>query len=36
MGIAAVWDGSCEDWPAFSAGADLALPSPQEALALLG
>jgi HAD superfamily hydrolase (TIGR01509 family) len=36
MGIAAVWDESCEDWPAFSAGADLALRSPREALALLG
>jgi HAD superfamily hydrolase (TIGR01509 family) len=35
MGIAAVWDASCEDWPAFSAGADLALHSPQDALALL-
>jgi HAD superfamily hydrolase (TIGR01509 family) len=35
MGIAAVWDESCEDWPAFSAEADLALPSPGEALALL-
>jgi HAD superfamily hydrolase (TIGR01509 family) len=35
MGIAAVWDESCEDWPAFSAGADLALSSPKEALALL-
>jgi HAD superfamily hydrolase (TIGR01509 family) len=34
MGIAAVWDGSCEDWPAFSAGADLALSSPEEALSL--
>jgi HAD superfamily hydrolase (TIGR01509 family) len=36
MGIAAVWDASCEDWPTFSAGADLALRSPREALALLG
>ena len=36
MGIAAVWDAACEDWPAFSAGADLAISSPQEALALLG
>jgi HAD superfamily hydrolase (TIGR01509 family) len=35
MGIAAVWDESCEDWPAFSAEADLAFLSPQEALALL-
>jgi beta-phosphoglucomutase-like phosphatase (HAD superfamily) len=35
MGIAAVWDESCEDWPAFSAGADLALRYPGEALALL-
>jgi HAD superfamily hydrolase (TIGR01509 family) len=35
MGLAAVRDASCEDWPAFSAGADLALSSPQDALALL-
>jgi HAD superfamily hydrolase (TIGR01509 family) len=34
MGIAAVWDESCEDWPAFSAEADLALLSPGDALAL--
>jgi HAD superfamily hydrolase (TIGR01509 family) len=32
MGFAAVWDASCPDWPAFSAQADLALPSPQAAL----
>jgi HAD superfamily hydrolase (TIGR01509 family) len=34
MGMAAVWDKTCEDWPAFSAGADLAFRSPGEALAL--